>query len=366
MTRDQILCNYLDTAATLLVIDVSPHWLVTAANRHALQLLGDDCVNRYFTDLLVEFQRSADLEQLRLFPGVARRLNFATCSGMPETLRVTWFANAGDGLLLCEYEQDELQELRTSLTRINADLSNLSREQQKNNALLEQLDRQKNHFMGMAAHDLRNPVATIHAYTSLLLDDEGELDREKVEIIVDIQTLATFMLNLLSDTLDLNVIEQGHLNLSIEPILTHAFFLEQISLNRLLATANKITLEPVFGTIPPTFPGDCFKLKQVMNNLLSNAVKFSPADSVVKVSVQLDSERLLRVEVIDRGPGIPEPEHSRLFTPFGRTSVQATGNEPSTGLGLAITKNIIVAHGGTIGVDSTVGRGSVFWFTLPL
>jgi signal transduction histidine kinase len=102
-----------------------------------------------------------------------------------------------------------------------------------------------------------------------------------------------------------------------------------------------------------------------MNNLISNAVKFSPANTTVQISVHLDADQFLLVEVIDQGPGIPEEEQVKLFTPFGRTSVRSTDGETNTGLGLAITKNIVVAHGGTVGVKSTVGKGSTFWFALP-
>jgi len=365
MTRDQVLSRYLESTATLVVLDVSQQWLVTAANRHAVQLLGKDCVGRYCFDLLVEFQRDFNFEKLRVQPGVPQRLNFATCSGMPETLRVSWYVHDQGGLLVGEYELDDLQVLRSSLTRINAELSNLSRDQVKNNVLLEQLDKQKNQFLGIVAHDLRNPISAIHAYTSLFLDDEEPLSPELGEALGDIRLLADFMLNLLSDMLDLNVIEQGHLELSIERVQTAPFFLEQLSLNTLLAGKKNVVFEPVFGAIPETFTGDRFKLKQVMNNLISNAVKFSPAGSVVRVSVQLDPNGLLRVEVTDQGAGIPEAEQIKLFTPFGRTSVRSTDGETSTGLGLAITKNIVLAHGGTIGVTSTVGAGSAFWFTLP-
>lgn len=367
MTREQILSDYLATTATLIILEVNRNWLVTAANQHALQLLGEDCVGRYFADLLVEFQRNSNLEQFLLNSGRPQRLNFTTCSGMPETLRVTWFDHTEGGLLIGEYELNDLQELRSSLTRINAELSNLSRKQEKSNVLLEQLDKQKNHFLGMAAHDLRNPIAAIHAYTGLFLDEggDGNLSPELTEALGDIRSLADFMLNLLSDMLDLNVIEQGFLDLNIMPVQTISFFLEQISLNTLLAMGKKVILEPVFGTVPATFSGDSSKLKQVMNNLISNAVKFSPANTTVQISVHLDADQFLLVEVIDQGPGIPEEEQVKLFTPFGRTSVRSTDGETNTGLGLAITKNIVVAHGGTVGVKSTVGKGSTFWFALP-
>ncbi|MEQ8226396.1 MAG: ATP-binding protein, partial [Candidatus Eremiobacterota bacterium] len=104
---------------------------------------------------------------------------------------------------------------------------------------------------------------------------------------------------------------------------------------------------------------------QVMNNLISNAVKFSNKHTTITIDVKMKDNYIL-TEVIDQGQGIPAAELSKLFMEFQRVSVKPTGNETSTGLGLAITKKIVEGHKGIIGVESEKGKGSRFYFTLPV
>jgi two-component system sensor histidine kinase/response regulator len=106
------------------------------------------------------------------------------------------------------------------------------------------------------------------------------------------------------------------------------------------------------------------KIEQVLNNLISNAVKFSKPDTVINVSIFSDHSDVT-VSVADNGPGIPYSEQKLLFKPFEKLSVKSTAGESSTGLGLSIVRNIIVAHGGKIWVESEEGKGSTFYFTLP-
>ncbi len=110
---------------------------------------------------------------------------------------------------------------------------------------------------------------------------------------------------------------------------------------------------------------DAAKLEQVLNNLITNAVKFSPSQRSVAIRV-IEQEGWVITEVQDHGPGIPAAEIDRLFKPFGRTSVQSSNGEKSTGLGLAIARRIIEGHYGKIWVESQVGQGSTFYFSLPL
>jgi signal transduction histidine kinase len=109
---------------------------------------------------------------------------------------------------------------------------------------------------------------------------------------------------------------------------------------------------------------DPLRLRQVMDNLISNAVKFSPPGSVVRVRASRQ-DAAWRIEVQDQGPGITPKDRQRLFQDFARLSAAPTGGEKSVGLGLAITRRVVKAHGGQIGVDSEPGRGATFWFTAP-
>jgi signal transduction histidine kinase len=115
----------------------------------------------------------------------------------------------------------------------------------------------------------------------------------------------------------------------------------------------------------PTVEADPRKIEQVMENLLSNAIKFSPPGTTVTMTL-IPMGAQVRIEVRDQGPGIPEAEQGKLFQPFQRTSVKPTGGEESSGLGLAIARRIVEAHGGRIGVESVVGSGSTFFVNLPL
>ena len=143
-----------------------------------------------------------------------------------------------------------------------------------------------------------------------------------------------------------------------------AFVTENVSNNRLLATQKNIHIELSAPESLASFSFDHHKLEQVLNNLLSNAIKFSENGKQATISV-IEHADSVETIVADQGPGIPEDELHKLFQPFQRTSVQATGKEKSTGLGLAICKNIIEAHGGTISVESELGTGSVFSYSIP-
>ena len=109
---------------------------------------------------------------------------------------------------------------------------------------------------------------------------------------------------------------------------------------------------------------DSLRLRQVMDNLISNAVKYSPPGSLVRLA-GIHKDKVWRIEVIDEGPGISEKDQQKLFMDFAKLTARPTGSEKSTGLGLAITRRVVEAHGGKIGVDSTMGQGSTFWLELP-
>ncbi len=168
---------------------------------------------------------------------------------------------------------------------------------------------------------------------------------------------------LFEDSLDVTQIESGKLELITQEIPAQTYLEEIAERHDKLAEYKHthVVLEPVAkGKIC----ADKLRLRQVLDNLISNAVKFSPENTTIKVHA-IHKEKTWRIEVIDQGPGINEKDRLRLFKDFARLSAQPTAGEKSTGLGLAICKRIIEAHGGQIGVESKSGRGATFWFTLP-
>ncbi|MEO5822758.1 MAG: HAMP domain-containing sensor histidine kinase [Vicinamibacteraceae bacterium] len=262
--------------------------------------------------------------------------------------------------------QDRDLALYDDLSRVNNELATLEREMARKNVELEKLNAQKNRILGIAAHELRNPLGVIASYSDFLQEEAADaLTAEQLEFVAIIKRTSEFLLRMVSDILDVAAIDAGQLKLTREPTDLFTLMSHNITLNRVLAMRKGIPveLEPM-PPLPP-IPIDAAKIEQVLNNLVGNAVKFSHRGSTVRVRVTSATDHVT-VAVQDSGLGIPAEDLPKLFKPFGRTSVRATGGEQSTGLGLAIVRNIVEAHGGRIWLESEVGRGSTFSFTLPL
>ncbi len=232
---------------------------------------------------------------------------------------------------------------------------------------LEELNREKNRILGIAAHDLRNPISIIQIYSEFILDRmNNNLTDEQKKFINQIYKTSYVMLNLLQDILDISKIESGVINLVKLPVNYLEFLKNSIEPNYIIAQKKNIDIIFENGEISElTVHFDENRMTQVINNLLSNAIKFSNPGTKIFVRVSTTDRRVL-TEVIDTGLGIPENDKGKIFHPFHKGSFKPTGDEPQTGLGLAIVKKIIEAHGGTIDFESEINRGSNFYFYLPI
>lgn len=229
---------------------------------------------------------------------------------------------------------------------------------------VSRLNELQNTFMGIAAHDLRNPIASIQSVVDVLLVPDFHFEaEEQVEFLMDIRYQTQHMLTLLNDLLDVTRIESGKFTLDLIYKNMIEILTDAVHRNHRLAEpkGTKVLLE---GVPDGTALVDPVRFRQVMDNLISNAVKYSPPNSTVYVRAAA-GKTCWRIEVQDQGPGIQPEDRKRLFQDFARLSARPTAGENSTGLGLSITRRVIEAHGGEIGVDSTPGEGAVFWFTLP-
>ncbi len=252
------------------------------------------------------------------------------------------------------------------LSRVNNEFANLQRELAKKNAELAKLNQLKNRIIGVAAHDLRSPLSVIISYAEFLESDAAQtLTERQRDFIKTIQRTSEFMLHMVTDLLDITAIEGGTLTLDRRPADLLALMRHNITLNAVLAARKAITIELDAPTSLPDIAFDSGKIEQVLNNLISNAVKFSHRGRAVYVSITA-ADSVATVAVRDQGQGIPEADLPKLFKAFSTTSVRSTAGEQSTGLGLAIVRNIVEGHGGRIWVETEVGRGSTFSFTLPL
>ena len=270
-------------------------------------------------------------------------------------------------LTLREREAEERDaRVYEELTRLNNELAAAQRELAKKNAELARLNEQKNQFIGLAAHDLRNPLQVVAVYSQFLLDDAaGRLAPEQLDFVGAIQRSSDFMLALVDDLLDVSKIESGRLGLELSEVDLARLVGRNVEANRRLAERKEINILFEAPADLPALRLDAWKIEQVLNNLLSNAVKFSPRGSTVEVGLArgADGSALLRVR--DEGPGVPAGELENLFKPFSRTSVRGSEGEKGTGLGLAIVKRIVEGHGGRIAVESAPGAGATFAVSLP-
>jgi signal transduction histidine kinase len=232
--------------------------------------------------------------------------------------------------------------------------------------MLEELNNLKNKFLGMASHDLRNPASVVEMNSNFLLNyDADNFTESQAELLRIINERSRFMIKLLEDLLDVAKIESGKLQLEKTKNNYPDFVRKAMTLNKIIAERKGIRIDlSVCGDVPELI-FDRNKIEQVLNNLIGNAVKYSEPGTGVLVEVVREGDRAT-TKVIDQGKGIPADEVPGLFEEFHRTSVEATGGEKSTGLGLAIAKKIVKGHGGEIGVESEVGKGSTFYFSLPI
>jgi signal transduction histidine kinase len=212
---------------------------------------------------------------------------------------------------------------------------------------LKQANFAKNRIIGVASHDLRNPIASIRGLSEFLVE-LGPLNDEQKEIATTIQTTSDSMLHLVDELLDLSVIESGEERSEMQPFSVVDLVSSSINIYQFTASKKEIRLELVREeNIPELLMLDKMQFRRLIDNLLSNAVKYSPHGSFIKITLELEKKKLL-IHVEDEGPGVPVNEMHKLFTEFGKTSVQPTGNETSTGLGLSICKKIAESHKGRV------------------
>lgn len=229
-----------------------------------------------------------------------------------------------------------------------------------------QLHNLQAYFLANVSHEFRTPLSGMRVSLELLLENLHELSRAEINELLNSQYLSVSTLqSLIDNLLESSKIEAGRFVLrrkavDVLHLLSEAIRLTQPFLHRKQQT---LTLD-----VPLTLPGiyaDENRLVQVMVNLLSNATKYSPMGASIEICATLSEANVLRVSVMDRGVGIPEARRKDVFRQFVRLE-GGTSAEQGSGLGLAVVKAIVNAHGGGVGVDARAGGGSVFWFTLPI
>lgn len=240
------------------------------------------------------------------------------------------------------------------------------RELEFKNLELAKLNEEKNYFLGVAAHDLRNPLGNILTLASFIQDDlSGNLTPSQLQYLDVILSSGKHMLDMLHNLLDVSRIESGQSEMKFNDVQVKDLILQVINDNKISAEAKSISIEYSLSDPMSTLKVDTDQIRQVMNNLLSNAIKYSHRNTVIEITAENKPDEVI-FSFIDQGQGIPDQEQPKIFEPFHKSSVRSTAGEKSTGLGLTIAKKVIESHGGKIWVKSVVGMGSTFAFSIPL
>ena len=368
MTSDikERLIHYLSHDASIIFLMIAKDGTVLQSNVFADRLAGKQLTGMHYSEIFINFGTTYTISDYLKYSGEKTMIHINTISTVPETYYFKLYDIGSSVLAFGELNSSDTHLLQKNLLEFNQELSNLTREIQKKNAEMLKLIEFKNRFLGMAAHDLRTPIGTIMGFSDILLGEAAEkLSTIQTRMLTAIQSSSKFMLHLLNDLLDISKFDSGKLILEKHKVNIVRLIIRNIELNSVIAKTKNITIQfnPIESIIEINI--DPEKIKQVMNNFIGNALKFSLPGTVITVNAFLN-ENNITVSIEDQGPGIPENEMNKLFIPFETTSVKSTGGEKSTGLGLSIVRNIIRGHQGKIWAESTVGKGSIFYFSLPL
>ncbi len=236
----------------------------------------------------------------------------------------------------------------------------------RQNRQLQELDRQKNMLVDTLVHDLRQPLTAVVGGLSSLTHSR-ELSDQMRELATIAQDGASELLYMVNDLLDVTRLEAGKSLIEASEMPADEFIRHGAHMLEPAATERKITLIVDLSPDLPKVKGDTERLHRVIMNLVGNAVRFTESGGQVKVTATPDqAQRKLVVSVADTGMGIPVKDQQRIFEKFARAEGASLSGRISTGLGLYFCKMIVEAHGGKIWVESKLGEGTTFWFTVPL
>lgn len=289
-----------------------------------------------------------------------REISVIFISALNETMdKVRAFGVGGVDYVTKPFQFEEVA------ARVSAHLE-LHRQRRKlkeNYEQLRRLEELRDNLVHMVVHDLRNPLTGISGFLDLALALEKEtLTEDGLEYLQTAKQSTTAVIDMVNAVLDVSKIEAGEMKLHLVECDLVRIASDLMSGMQSLKEAREMILDA--PPSPVTVVADGNLLLRVIQNLLGNALKFTPSDGRIRLGIEPDENRVC-VRVRDNGPGIPMEYRERIFEKFGQVEARANRQKFSTGLGLTFCKLAVEAHGGSIGVESEVGKGSTFWFVLP-
>lgn len=360
MNKPSIDLEALNDSRALLLLRLDAEGRVAWAGRMALELLGETMVGQTLNALTGRAVWPPEAG------GATALLTFATPGGEPETFEASIVPlEGGAWMVVGGLEAKANRKLREEALALNRELSNLTRELRQREAELRALNEQKDLFLGMAAHDLRRPLGVLMVYLEFIGEEAGDRLDERTRDLLRACANAVFeMSRMIDDFLSIAAVKAGRLRIDRMPMRIEDWLAGCMTVLRVAADRKgiRLAIDNRAGATPVRMDGP--KLQQALVNLAINAIEHSQPGMLVEVGV----ERVpagLRVAVTDHGPGIRPERQARLFEAFETAGTRKTAGERSTGLGLAIARKVVEAHGGQLGVESELGKGSTFWFTVP-
>jgi signal transduction histidine kinase len=261
---------------------------------------------------------------------------------------------------------DEFERLAGKFNQMAQALSQKEAQLRQRNEQLQQANRLKSEFLANMSHELRTPLNAIIGFAELMHDGKvGPVSSDHKEYLGDVLGSARHLLQLINDVLDLSKVEAGKMEFNPEPVNLKKIINEVRQVLQSLTASKRLLVEVEVSPAVEQLIIDPAKLKQVLYNYLSNAIKFTPEQGRISVRALAEGADSFRLAVEDSGIGIRQDEIGKLFVEFQQLEAGTTKKHQGTGLGLALTKKIVEAQGGHVGVRSTPQRGSVFYVVLP-
>ncbi|QLC50310.1 PAS domain S-box protein [Methanolobus zinderi] len=232
--------------------------------------------------------------------------------------------------------------------------------------IAEMESRTKSEFLASMSHEIRTPLNAIIGYSDMLLEGMlGEMSDKQRRSLGHISTSGKHLLELINDILDLSKVESGRMELNYERFNVAEIIENVTGIVTPLAKKSRIELKTSFENGDMFVTADRIRFKQILYNLVSNAIKFTPDNGSVEINV-VERNGMLEVSVIDTGIGISPEDQQKLFEPFSQVDSDMSRQHDGTGLGLSLVKQFVELHGGSINVESEVGKGSKFSFSIPV
>lgn len=262
--------------------------------------------------------------------------------------------------------EDYSKNLEKKVEQRTSELNESNKELKKAYHRVLELNEEKNEFLGIAAHDLKNPLTAISAFAEILKEDKELPEDQREDFLDEIAKASSRMFSIVKNLLDVNAIEQGKLNTAMEEVSLKSINADLISQFKEATAKKEIKIIEEYLSNKYSVYADPNLTMQILQNILSNAIKFSPPNKNIYLKVRDAVEpKLIEVCIKDEGPGFTEEDKKKLFQKFARLSARPTAGEHSTGLGLSIVKKLVEMMNGTIRLESQPGSGAEFIIKLP-